>query len=229
MPVSNTLLNLHWLTFTSFIFTFLVSTTLRAGEITSFTWSSGIASVALDPIVPPVAPNNDDIVGTSPNEIRITQKDYVGIGPVDIEFTVIPSGGVTEYLFTEGVQNGTGIPWTDYHMQLGFGVGSAFVPSPPGDGLDFDDGVSATSPFSFSPFTTVIVTEDDIDAFGGVIVSPSFTFPFVFHIDVPDGITTFTLRQYPTTDFIPEPSSLVLSSLALLAPASTRKRKKQMS
>jgi hypothetical protein len=201
---------------------------LQAGEIVSYTWSSGVASVGLYFIAPPVSPNNDDVAGASPNTIDIFQKDYVGIGPVDIEYTVIDSGdatgSVTEYIFSEGIQNGTGSDWSDYHIQLGFGVGADFVPSPSGDGLDFD-APDYNSPFSFAPFTTVDVFEDDIDAYGGVITSPSFTFPFVFTIDVPDGITKFTLRQYPTTDFIPEPSTLLLACLGFVGTFAGRRRR----
>jgi hypothetical protein len=202
----------------------LTTVPLHAGEITGFTWSSGIASVGLNPIAAPVAPNNDNNAGPSPNVVFVHQKHYVGIGPVDIEFTVVPSSGVTEYAFVEGVQNDTGIPWTDYHIQLGFGMGAAFMPSPPGDGLDFD-APDYDSPFSFAPFTTVVVGEDDVDAYGGVIPSPMFVSPFVFHVDVPDGITAFTVRQYPTTDFVPEPATLLLTpALAPLALLPRRKR-----
>jgi hypothetical protein len=197
----------------------LVGGATNAGEITGFSWSSGIASVGLNPIAPPVDPNNDDAVGNSPNVVFVHQKDYVGIGPVDIEFTVIPSGGVTEYAFVEGVQNGTGIPWTDYHIELGFGMGISFLPSPAGDGLDFDHP-DLSSPFSFAPFATVIVAEDGVDAFGGVVPSPAFVSPWVFHVDVPDGITAFTVRQYPTTTTVPEPASglLMVVGLAGLVP-----------
>lgn len=195
---------------------FFVVAPLQAGQIVSYTWSSGVASVGLYTIAPPVSPNNDDVAGASPNTIDIFQKDYVGIGPVDIEYTVIDSGdatgSVTEYTFSEGIQNGTGSDWSDYHVQLGFGMGADFVPSPAGDGLDFD-APDYNSPFSFAPFSTVDVFEDDIDAYGGTIVSPSFTFPFIFTIDVPDGITKFTLRQFPTVDFIPEPSTAMLTGL----------------
>lgn len=188
----------------------------QAGEITGFSWSSGIASVGLNPIAPPVAPNNDGNVGPSPNVVFIHQKHYVGIGPVDIEFTVVPSGGTTEYRFMEGVQNDTGLPWTDYHMQLGFGMGASFVPSPAGDGLDFD-APAYDSPVSLLPFTTLTVTEDGIDAVGGVVPNFTFVSPWVFHVDVPDGITAFTVRQYPTIDFIPEPGAMSLALLSGLA------------
>jgi hypothetical protein len=194
----------------------LLATSSNAGEITGFTWSSGIGSVGLNPIAPPAAPNNDNVVGPSPNVIFVHQKDYNAVGPVDIEFTVVPSGGTTEYRFMEGVQNDTGIPWTDYHIELGFGMGTAFVHSPLGDGLDFD-APAPDSPFSFNPFTTVIVGEDDIDAYNGVIAPSTFTSPFVFHVDVPDGITSFTVRQYPTIDIVvPEPGGLLLAGMSIV-------------
>jgi len=157
----------------------------------------------------PIDPNNDDVSGSSLNEANIFQKHYIGNGPIDIEYTIIPSGGVTEYTFIEGVFNDTGTTWTDYHMQLGFGLGTDFVPSSPGDDLDFD-APDFNSPFSLNPFLTVDVFEDDIDAYDGSIPDFTFVSPFVFTIDVPDGISTFTIRQFPTTDFIPEPSSMLL-------------------
>ena len=93
--------------------------TLQAGEITAFTWSSGIASVAGVTIVTPPDPNNDDVIGGSLNELWVTQKDYTGIGPVDIEFTVVPTGGVTEYVIIEGVSNSTGLDFGQYRSSWG--------------------------------------------------------------------------------------------------------------
>ena len=92
------------------------STTLPAGEITNVNWFSGVASVAGTVFLPPSAPNNDNVVGGSPNDIFVTQKDYFAIGPVDLVFDVINTGGVTEYAVVEGVQNNTGVDWTSYHV-----------------------------------------------------------------------------------------------------------------
>ncbi len=198
--------------------TILTTTTLRAGEINGITWFSGVASVAGTFFAPPVSPNNDDVIGTSPNSIFVTQKDYVGIGPVDLVFDVIDTGGVTEYLVREGVQNNTGVDWSGYRIELGFGSGAGFVKSVAGDGLDFD-APDFNSDFFFNPlpgfFPTVTVTEDDIIASGGVM--PDFTFAgdFLFTVDVPDGITSFTIRQSPIA--VPEPSTLALASLGLLS------------
>jgi hypothetical protein len=194
----------------------LTAGALSAGEVTGFSWFSGIASVASTTIVPPVAPNNDDVAGASPNEIFITQKNYVGIGPVDLVFDVRDTGGVTEYFIIEGVSNSTGLDWGAYHIELGFGVGAGFVASLSGDGLDFD-APDYNSPVNFNPlpgiFPSHMVVEDDIYADGGVMPNASFAGYFRFHVDVPDGITSFTVRQSPVP--VPEPSTWVLSVLGL--------------
>lgn len=181
----------------------------EAGQINGVTWFSGVASVAGESVAPAAAINNDNQVGLSPNQVYILQKDYHAIGPVDIVLSVLPSGGVTEYAVIEGVQNSTGIDWTSYHIELGFGTGAGFVKSTAGDGLDFD-APDVDSDFFFNPgpgFPTVNVTEDDIIASGGVVPYLAYAGNFVFHVDVPDGITEFTIRQSPV---IPEPASAVM-------------------
>jgi len=189
----------------------LAGAALQAGEITGITWYSGVASVAGTAFLPPVAPNNDNVFGTSPNEIIVTQKDYVGIGPVDLVFDVVDSGGVTEYVVVEGVQNNTGLDWTGYHIELGFGEGDDFVKSPSGDELDFD-APDVDSDFFFDPspgfFPATVVSEDDIVAGGGVMADLDWAGYFRFHMDVPDGIPSFTIRQSPIP--VPEPSTLGL-------------------
>ena len=82
---------------------------LKAGEITTLTWYSGVGSVAGEFIVPPSTPNNDNVAGPSPNTIYVLQKNYVGIGPVDLVFDLTGTGGTTEYHFVEGVSNATGL------------------------------------------------------------------------------------------------------------------------
>ena len=197
--------------------TLLATAKLPAGEITGVTWFSGVASVAGTIILPPSAPNNDDVIGTSPNSIFVTQKDYVAIGPVDLVFDVRDTGDVTEYLVMEGVSNSTGVDWVSYHLELGFGNGSGFVKSVDGDGLDFD-ALDYNSDVDFDPFPgvfpTVVVTQDDIFASGGVLPNLAFAGNFLFHVDVPDGITSFTIRQSPVA--APEPSTLALALVGIL-------------
>lgn len=189
----------------------VVTANLQAGGITGFSWYSGVASLASTSISPLSAPNNDDAIGASPNTVFVTQKNYIAIGPVDIVFSVANSGGVSEYLFTEGVFNNTTLNWGSYHIELGFGHDAGFVKSVPGDGLDFD-APNFNSPFNFNPspgfFPTVSVTEDDVIASGGVMPYLSFAGYFRFTVDVPDGITEFTVRQSPIA--VPEPNSLAL-------------------
>lgn len=203
------------------------SAQLHAGKITAITWFSGVGSVAGEFIGPLVDPNNDDVVGDSPNELLVTQKAYFAIGPVDLEFTVEDTGGVTEYTFREGVDNGTGIPWSSYRMELGFGVGALFTPSLADDGLDFDSP-DFNSPPDFTGsgyFTTVAESEDELVASGGIFPVSGFPSPlYRFNIDVPDGITSFTIRQQPVP--VPEPGSILLTGLglAVLVPPSRRTR-----
>lgn len=195
------------------IVTCLTSVHAQAGTVEAFLGVSGdgLASMSFNNIFPVDGPNNDDVVGPTNNLIHVHQKAYDRIGVIDMEFAVANSGGVTEYLFREGVDNSTGIPWTDYHLQLGFGTGADFVPSPAGDGLDFD-APDYNSTLNMAPFTTIVVGEDDIDAYDGVFPHLSFT-NFEFTIDVPDGIERFTVRQYPTIAEVPEPASLVFAGL----------------
>jgi len=201
-----------------------ISLTSNAGVITSFTWYSGVASVAGEPIPTLVLAGNDDVVGDSPNTVIVYQKDYTAIGPVDIVFTVDelldPVDGVTEYKIIEGVQNGTGLDWSAYHMELGFGVGAGFVKSTIDDGLDFD-APTFNSTFDLNPggffFPDVLVTEDDVYADGGVHVDGAYAGNYIIHIDVPDGITEFTLRQSPIATTVPAPAAIWLFSAALLS------------
>jgi hypothetical protein len=207
-----------FLTCTALTLSILSVARLDAGQATTFGWHSGVASLAATTISPAPTPN-DNVVGASPYKIFVTQKNYVAIGTVDITFDVINNGGTTEYDFIEGVQNATGIPWGAYHLELGHGFDAGFVKSLPGDGLDFD-WADADSPVQFDPppnfyFPTVVHAEDDIYASGGVMPNGAFALYFRFSIDVPDGITQFTLRQSPVA--MPEPSSLVFAAIGLFS------------
>ena len=164
------------------------------------------------------------MVGDSPNDIFVLQKDYTGIGVVDLVFTTSDSGGTTEYKVTEGVFNNTGVDWTGYHIELGFGTGVGFVPSTTGDGLDFDSpDFNSTIDFNPAPgfFPTVLALEDDLIASGGVMANFTYAGNFIFHVDVPDGISQFTIRQSPIP--VPEPSATVM--LLLGAALTVRRRR----
>ncbi len=196
----------------------------QAGVVVSFGGASGpgLATMSFNNILTP-SPQNDDVAGTSPNTIRVNQKAYDTVDYIDMVFEVsspVP-GGDTEYDFGEGVDNGTGVPWTDYHVQLGFGTGAGFVLSTPGDGLDFD-APDLNSLFDFFPFTSVAITQDELTVDGGIFPSGDFNV-FRFPIDVPDGISWFTVRQFPTTT-VPEPATMSLVAMGALGMIVRRKR-----
>jgi hypothetical protein len=224
----------HSIKFTAIVsFAFLIpsfTNALQAGQIVNFNWYSGVASVCACAVVPPVAPNNDNMTGLSPNEFFLTQKNYNAIGPVDLTFDVTNTGGTTEYAFREGVFNGTGLPWIGYHIELGFGHDATFTKSTIGDGLDFDaphydSGLLFNPPPTFAFPVATILTEDDIVASGGVMPNGGFAGDFRFSVDVPDGITQFTVRQSPIP--FPEPGSAVLLLLAIIPTTIQRSRRRR--
>ena len=186
----------------------------------------GIASVAA---VVTVQANNDDVNAVD-NNIVVPFKRFDKADVIDIVFTVAPSdGGVTEYQISEFVDNNTGLPWTSYTMQLGFGTAAAgnFVLSTAGDGLDFDFPLVQTPTPTSGAFPNVATPNEDQLVFSGGIQGFGAQ-PFSFRIDVPDlngrQIPQFTLRQIPTAAPIPEPSTLILASVAALALVRRRRR-----
>jgi len=166
-----------------------------------------------------VTPNNDDVPGTQPDtNIVVPLKRFDSTGFIDIPFTVTATQGVTEYLFTEFVDNNTGSSWNTYTMMLGFGTGAGFT-QVGGllDGLDFDTGPPGGNNTPPSSLALPIVTRPDEDTLvfsGGIHGSGAQQYQF--RIDVPDlggRAATFTLRQQPTP--VPEPTVLVFGGIAL--------------
>jgi hypothetical protein len=165
-------------------------------------------------------PNNDDSPGALPdNNIVVPLKRFDSNGFIDIPFTVTPTEGVTEYQFTEFVDNNTGFNWNKYTMSVGFGIGAGFT-QVGGllDGLDFDTGPpggNTTPPTSIALPTITRPDEDTLVFSGGT--QGSGAQQFQFRIDVPDLLSrggTFTLRQQPTP--IPEPATIVFLGVALM-------------
>ncbi|QDU89323.1 PEP-CTERM motif protein [Pirellulimonas nuda] len=192
-----------------------------AGVITSVTMfgpnagvGPGLGTVAVPAIITG-APNNDNVPtpGVPDNNVVVPIKRFDANGFIDIEFFVSPSNGVTEYAFFESADNNTGVDWSGYRMILGYGVGPAFVPSGPGDGLDFDFPDYDLPPTS-SAFPVVVTPNEDTLLFSGGTQSAGAE-SFQFRIDVPDVPTSpyfsrFTLRQVPRPAPVPEPASLLL-------------------
>ncbi len=178
--------------------------------------------------VPPIFTlneGNDNQVGLPPDDNNqvIPIKRFDNTGYIEIEFLVRPStpGGVTEYRFFEAVDNNTGIDWNGYLIVLGFGVGANFQVSPSGDGLDFDAPFFDSPPTS-TAFATILPAEDVLTFSNGLHSSGSQIYEF--RIDVPDGIQSFTLRQFPIP--VPEPGTLALAVGALIGLVAFKRRRR---
>jgi hypothetical protein len=178
---------------------------------------TGLGTASIAAIVT-LTPNNDNVPTLPDNNLVVPFKRFDSNGFIDIPFRVTATQGVTEYLFTEFVDNNTGSNWNTYTMMLGFGTGAGFTQvGGIGDGLEFDPGPpgdGATPPTS-TAFPTVTRTNEDTLVFSGG-TQGSGAQQYQFRIDVPDLISRegfFTLRQQPTP--VPEPTAIVLVGLAL--------------
>ena len=172
------------------------------------------------PLVTSFAPNNDDEAGPVANNVAIAVKRFDALGYIDIECRIANSGGTSEYMIFEAVDNNTGVPWLSHSMQLGFGVGAGFIPSAAGDGLDFD-----APNFTSAPTSTVfpnVARGEDLLVFSGAVHGAGLQ-TYSVRVDVPDGNReTFTLRQSPSA--IPEPATLALAGVAALGLIAARRR-----
>ena len=87
-----------------------------------------------------------------------------------------------------------------------------------GDGLDFDSP-DVNSTIDFNPgggfFPTYLALEDDLIASGGVMPDFIYSENIIFHVDVPDGITHFTIRQSPLPILEPSAISMLLFGFAM--------------
>jgi hypothetical protein len=180
----------------------------------------GMGAVSV-PIVNTLSPNNDNVPGALPdNNVDINLKRFDFADYIDIVFTVDLSGATTEYRVAEFVDNNTGVPWSQFVMQLGTGSGLGFTLATPISGLDFDDPTYDTPPTS----TAMTISST---AFNQLVFS-GFHGPgaqqYNVRIDVPDLLTrfsTFTLRQFPIR--VPEPGSLALVGIGLAGLAFCRR------
>jgi hypothetical protein len=167
-------------------------------------------------------PSNDNQIGGEPatdNNLVIPLKRFDHNDYIDLVFFVNGSTATTEYKVTEFVDDNSGVNWSKYTMQLGFGTGTGFQLAGVNGGLDFDaPGYDAPPTSGVMP--TVALSPVQLVFSGGV--QSTGASPYTFRLDVPNGIESFTLRQIPTP-VVPEPGTMVLVGLAFSAVAACRR------
>jgi hypothetical protein len=202
-----------------FLFGFLCGgrTEVLASVITDIARIEGAGTLFLEGL-DTTTPNNDNRSATEFNfNVVDINKDFGRLGPIDIVFNVLNSGGTTEYFFLEGAQNNTGVEWAGFQLELGFRTGDEFTRIGPVASLDFDTPHKDPEPF-VTFFNMVNHGPDVIQASDGIV--PLGFVPILgFSIDVPDdldqihpdGVSQFTLRQFPMA--VPEPNTLMLLAI----------------
>jgi hypothetical protein len=131
---------------------------------------------------------------------------FAHVAPIDMLVNLTGAGAIRitfDTFLVDTVFNATGVAWTDYHFELGTGSGNGFVR--PFDGLAFVENPPPVS----TAFTNHVQQQDSVVWSGGVVPAGGGV-NFLLQVDVPDGLSQFTLRQFPSTTGVPQPGSVLL-------------------
>ena len=172
--------------------------------------------------------DNDNTRGPSTNTIVLSET-FERPGQIEAFFAVADTKRTTEYFakevaITNNSKSGRLILLERLVFELGFDRDEKFNRSIGGDGLDFDATSYTpvpTGPPGFGNEDGRPIMTEDVLTYTGVILPPGEPVKFTFSIDVPNGISGFTLRTTPfpapAAPAIPEPASLALAGRAAAA------------
>lgn len=225
---------------------------LLLAATTSSAWAGMITDIRFE------GPGGTGTAVRQPGFAYSVNKTFTKMESIDIVFDVINRPDVLRsYEFTETIVNSTGKSWFDFHMVLGYGTGTNFVPiddlfsrliftshtlpiectpptpcptTPPYDTPFMSAGRPSGAGRTFLDYVT---TSSDITAPNAQAVENNHRLMTGFDIQIPNGITQFTLRQTPTSDgmkYAPPatvalPNTLYLLLLGLVGLVVTRPRR----
>jgi len=190
----------------------VIAASAKAGIITAIGAASGpgLGSEGTFFFFTNSANNDNSPNAAGENAVGFDETIFDFAAYMDIAFEVVDSGGTTEYSMFDSTFNFSAPTWIGFQLELGFGTGSAFERAGATSGLDFDFPDQDPTPSS-SIFPSVTHTAD-------LIVYDGDTMPFGFvdaifwSVDVPDDISSFTLRRTP---IVPEPGTGLLTCVGL--------------
>ena len=190
------------------ILTFFLLTAAKAATIVGFGPVTGAATGGLGSLTT-TAPNNDNVVGVSPNGLSFGLA-VNSIGSISHPLLGDGLPGVSEYTLFVLIQNNLALPIVSWTFHL------------PGTPYDFDTP-DLDAPVLSSLGWAPVQHTDAILKFQGGALAPGQSMTFQFNVDVPAGNLGFS------SDFevasVPEPSTWVLTMGALLVGAGRMRRR----
>jgi len=177
--------------------------------------------------------NDDDIDGDGELNADDDDSDGDGMDDFDEQGTVTkPIVDNVSFDVMEWVFNNTGINWTDYHLELGFG---GFKDDPTGNSFTRASSTSQGTGFSFGApitsdsFVTVLAGVDSVDFSGGGVTAGGNQ-TIAFRLIVPkDFKGEITVRQRPTIadlSQVPVPATWALFAVGLIGLGALRQRRR---